>query len=37
MPITLAFDVYGTLIDTSGVNDLLKQYIKDKTEVFMDL
>ena len=37
MQTTLAFDVYGTLIDTSGVNDLLKQYIGDKTEVFMDL
>ena len=37
MTITLAFDVYGTLINTSGVNDLLKQYIEDKTEAFMDL
>jgi len=37
MPITLAFDVYGTLINTNGVNDLLEQYIDDKTEVFMDL
>jgi 2-haloacid dehalogenase len=37
MPITLAFDVYGTLIDTSGVNDLLKKYIEDKAERFMDL
>jgi 2-haloacid dehalogenase len=37
MTITLAFDVYGTLINTSGVNDLLKQYIDDKTELFMDL
>ena len=37
MPITLAFDVYGTLINTSGINDLLKQYIGDKTEAFMDL
>jgi 2-haloacid dehalogenase len=37
MTITLAFDVYGTLINTSGVNDLLKQYIDDKTELFMEL
>ena len=37
MTITLAFDVYGTLINTSGVNDLLKQYINDKTELFMEL
>ena len=37
MTITLAFDVYGTLINTSGVNDLLKQYIDDKAELFMDL
>ncbi len=37
MQLTLAFDVYGTLIDTNGVNDLLKQYIADKAEVFMDL
>jgi 2-haloacid dehalogenase len=37
MPKTLAFDVYGTLIDTSGVNDLLEKYIEDKAELFMDL
>jgi len=37
MKTTLAFDVYGTLINTNGVNDLLNQYIKDQTELFMDL
>jgi len=37
MKTTLAFDVYGTLINTNGVNDLLNQYIEDQAELFMDL
>ncbi len=32
--ITLAFDVYGTLIDTNGVIELLKQFIGDKAQAF---
>lgn len=36
-PITLAFDVYGTLIDTSGVFDLLQKKIGDKTSDFMEI
>ena len=34
MPITLAFDVYGTLIDTSGVIVELKKHIGDKAPEF---
>lgn len=37
MPITLAFDVYGTLIDTSGVFKSLKKLVGDKAGVFTDL
>ena len=32
--ITLAFDVYGTLIDTNGVVDLLKTMLGDKAKSF---
>jgi 2-haloacid dehalogenase len=32
--ITLAFDVYGTLIDTAGVTSLLKQYVGDNAKAF---
>ena len=31
---TLAFDVYGTLIDTNGVVDLLEKFIGDKAKAF---
>ena len=36
MKYTLAFDVYGTLINTSGVFDTLEKMIGDKAKVFMD-
>ena len=36
MPYTLAFDVYGTLIDTSGVFEFLHKLIGDKAELFMN-
>lgn len=32
--ITLAFDVYGTLIDTNGVVDLLEKFIGNKAKAF---
>lgn len=32
---TLAFDVYGTLIDTSGVSDTLQDMMPDKADSFM--
>ena len=32
--ITLAFDVYGTLIDTNGVVSLLEKFIGDKAKAF---
>lgn len=31
---TLAFDVYGTLIDTNGVESLLEKFIKEKAKAF---
>lgn len=31
---TLAFDVYGTLIDTDGVLDRLREWIGSQAEVF---
>ncbi|MBE0424905.1 MAG: haloacid dehalogenase type II [Lutibacter sp.] len=34
--ITIAFDVYGTLIDTGGVFDLLQKKVGDKTAAFME-
>ncbi len=37
MPITLAFDVYGTLIDTAGVTILLEQYIGNEASAFARL
>lgn len=36
MKYTLAFDVYGTLINTSGVFYSLKQMIGDQAKPFMD-
>lgn len=35
--LTIAFDVYGTLIDTSGVFDLLQKKVGDKTSDFMEI
>jgi len=37
MAYTLAFDVYGTLINTSGVYNSLKKLIGDDTQSFMEL
>lgn len=37
MKYTLAFDVYGTLIDTEGVLDTLKLHIGEKAEAVMEL
>ena len=34
MKTTLAFDVYGTLIDTNGVINLLEKFIGEKAKVF---
>ncbi len=34
MPITIAFDVYGTLIDTHGVVSKLHKILGDRAEVF---
>jgi 2-haloacid dehalogenase len=34
MPVTLAFDVYGTLIDTHGLVDQLQRIIGDKARAF---
>lgn len=36
MKYSLAFDVYGTIIDTSGVFDSLEQLIGEKAKQFMD-
>ena len=36
MKYTFAFDVYGTLINTSGVFDSLEQMIGEKAKLFMD-
>ncbi|GET28810.1 HAD-IA family hydrolase [Prolixibacter sp. SD074] len=36
MAITLAFDVYGTLINTNGISSLVKTLVGDKTISFMD-
>jgi 2-haloacid dehalogenase len=36
MAITLAFDVYGTLIDTHGVSDLLEVFVGKQASSFMD-
>jgi 2-haloacid dehalogenase len=36
MKFTLAFDVYGTLINTSGVIQSLEQLIGEKATIFMD-
>ncbi len=36
MNITLAFDVYGTLVDTSGVVDLLTEMVGDKARLFSE-
>ena len=37
MAITLAFDVYGTLIDTAGVTEALEQHAGDRAKAFSDL
>lgn len=34
MPTTLAFDIYGTLIDTNGVVDRLREHVGDRAEAF---
>jgi len=34
---TLAFDVYGTVIDTAGVTETLEQYAGDRAKAFSDL
>lgn len=34
MPVTIAFDVYGTLIDTSGIKAALQKVVGDKAEAF---
>jgi 2-haloacid dehalogenase len=34
MPVTLAFDVYGTLIDTQGVMEALRTHVGYKAETF---
>ena len=36
MKYTLAFDVYGTLINTSGVFNTLEEMIGEKAKIFMD-
>ncbi|PKP12750.1 MAG: haloacid dehalogenase type II [Bacteroidetes bacterium HGW-Bacteroidetes-3] len=36
MKISLAFDVYGTLIDTGGVYDALQKKVGDKAKAFME-
>lgn len=36
MTTTLAFDVYGTLIDTNGIADLVKAFVADKASRFVD-
>lgn len=36
MKISLAFDVYGTLIDTSGVFEILQKKVGDKAKAFME-
>ncbi len=37
MTITLAFDVYGTLIDTAGVIEKLKEHVADRAPAFSTL
>ncbi|MCU7844515.1 MAG: haloacid dehalogenase type II [Candidatus Thiodiazotropha sp. (ex Monitilora ramsayi)] len=37
MPVTLAFDVYGTLIDTHGVVEALHTHVGDKAEIFSQI
>lgn len=36
MPQTLAFDIYGTLIDTSGVLATLEKFVADKADLVMN-
>ena len=36
MATTLAFDVYGTLIDTQGVTKTLTKWIGDRAEMFSE-
>lgn len=37
MAINLAFDVYGTLIDTRGVSDILEKKVGALAPTFMDI
>ena len=37
MTVTLGFDVYGTLIDTAGVTEALKQYAGENAAAFSSL
>ncbi len=37
MAITLAFDVYGTLIDTTGITTALKNYVGEQASAFSSL
>ena len=37
MSLTLAFDVYGTLIDTGGIVTALQKLIGDQAKPFSDL
>jgi 2-haloacid dehalogenase len=37
MPVTIAFDVYGTLIDTAGIVAALREHLGEKAGAFSDL
>jgi len=37
MPMTLAFDVYGTLIDTTGVTTALSKFLGEQADAFSNL
>ena len=37
MPVTIAFDVYGTLIDTAGIVSALRERLGEKADAFSDL
>ena len=37
MPVTIAFDVYGTLIDTAGIVAALQRHVGEKAVAFSDL
>ncbi len=34
MALTLAFDVYGTLIDTHGITEMLEEFVGDQAAHF---